>query len=233
MKIALCDDIENDLKMLYEAVMKSPEVKDHAVELFLSGTALLEKIKESGAYDIVFLDVDMPCENGIRVGKQLKEMCPETVLIFQTGYPQYAIEGYECEALRYILKPVSDEKVKGALERAMMVFKSKSHYVTIKTKNTTHKIPTGDILYVECCRRHIIYHLRDRDIDTIGLLSDAYDALQQYGFCKVHQGYIVNMEKIYDFKGYDIILEGGVAVPVSVRKKAEVMKEYVKYLERH
>lgn len=233
MKIALCDDIKEDLEALEVTVKNSPYLGDSTVELFSSGTKLIEHIGQNGDFDIVFLDVDMPDRDGIKIGKQLKEICPDTVLIFQTGYPQYAIEGYECEALRYILKPVSSEKVNKALEKAMSVIRSKNHYITVRQRSSVCKLLTSEILYVECCRRHIIYHLPERDIDTIGVLSEAYESLRHYGFYQVHQGYIVNFEKIYDFNGYDIILEGGIKVPVSVRKKSEVMKEYAKYLENN
>ena len=233
MKIALCDDIKEDLERLESIILNSGLLNKEDIYVFSSSIELLESVEKNGGYDIVFLDVDMPQLNGIQLGKKLREKNPDVAVIFQTGFPQYAIEGYECEALRYILKPVTPEKIEQALERALSVIRSRNHYVMVKLRKSVHRIFIREILYVECCRRHIIYHLRDRDIDTIGVLSEVYESLRNHGFYQVHQGYIVNFDKIYDFKGYDIILEGGVTVPVSVRKKAEVMQEYVKYLERH
>lgn len=231
MKIALCDDSQIHLEALKNVILSTVYIGEARVEAFSSGLELLHKIQDGVNYDIVFLDIDMPEINGIELGKKIHDISPTTVLIFITAYPEYAIEGYECEALRYILKPYADDKIKETLGRAIEVSKAKKHFITVKVQNRWLRIFVNDIYYLECCRRHVLYHTNNRVIETSGIFSKAYEELKSYGFFQVHQGYIVNLDKIYDFKEYDIILDNGMTVPVSVRKKNSVMIQYAKFLK--
>jgi DNA-binding LytR/AlgR family response regulator len=99
-------------------------------------------------------------------------------------------------------------------------------------KNQTYKIPINDIYYIECCRKHVIYHLKNKTIETVDKLSSAYNALSDFGFYQIHQGYIINFDKVYEFKDYSVVLEDKRTVMMSVRKKREVLLAYAKYTER-
>ena len=94
------------------------------------------------------------------------------------------------------------------------------------------KLKISEIYFVECCRKHIIYHTQNDSFDTIGTLSETYDLLKEYGFFQVHQGYLVNFEKIKCFSKNDIILDNDRAVMMSVRKKKETLIAYSRYLEK-
>jgi DNA-binding LytR/AlgR family response regulator len=231
MKIAICDDCLTQLNELKDIISDINIVSSFDLESFTSPSFLLERCSLIG-FDIVFLDVDMPEMNGIELGKALHRISPRTILIFVTSYPEYAVEGYQCEALRYILKPYTKDEIFSALKRAIEIIGNQKHCVTVKNHNKPISISVEDIYYLEYCHRHILYHTKNRVIETTGVFSNAYKELIPYGFYQVHQGYIVNMSKIYDFKDYDIILDNGMKVPVSVRKKSEVMISYAKFLER-
>ncbi len=231
MKIAICDDYIHELNKLKDIITESELVSPDNVEIFSSPKPLIERISNI-TFDIIFLDVDMPEMNGIELGRKIHESHPQTVLIFVTSYPEYAVAGYECEALRYILKPYTDEKIIITLKRAIEILQKQNQAITIKVYNKPFRILIDDIYYLEYCRRHILYHTKNRVIETTGVFSKVYNKLKPYGFFQVHQGYIVNMNKVYDFDDYDIILDNGMKVPVSIRKKAEVMVNYAKFLER-
>jgi len=232
MRIAMCDDREKDLEILCDLIVGNSELTRDKIDSFLSGDALLTAVQNKGRYDIVFLDVDMPGIDGIALGKELAAISPDTVLIYATSYPQYAIEAFECEALQYMLKPLAPEKIRRVLERAFAIVSTKKHYITINVHGRPLRIPVQDICYVERLGNQILYHLTDRKIEVRGTLSLAYDQLKDYGFYQIHQGYIVNMERIYDINGYTVILEDKREIPISVRKKTEVLIAYAKYLER-
>ena len=232
MRIALCDDREKDLEFLCGLITENAKITKGEIEFFLSGEALLEAIQKDARYDIVFLDVDMPGMNGIALGKELASISPDTVLIYATSYPQYAIEAFECEALQYLLKPLVPEKIKRVLERAFAIIGTKKCYITVNVHARPIRIPVRDICYVERLGNQILYHLTDRKIETRGTLSEVYGQLKDYGFYQIHQGYIVNMERIFDINGYTVILEDKREIPISVRKKTEVLIAYAKYLER-
>lgn len=233
MKIAICDDCSNDVSVINN-ILKANELSlTSKIDTYTSSEKLLQSIKQNIKYDIAFLDVEMPGVTGLKLGKAIKEMCPNTYIVFVTSYPQYAIDAYECEAFHYLLKPVDCGKVDHIIERIVKKYKEYNRYYTIKIKSTLINLPLKDIYYIECCKKHIIFHLKDRDYETVGNLSAVYSELKYYGFYQIHQGYIVNMDKIKAFDKYSVILDNECNVMISVRKKSEVMLAYSKYIEVH
>jgi DNA-binding LytR/AlgR family response regulator len=173
----------------------------------------------------------MPNLNGIDVGKMLRKCDEKVLIIFTTSYPQYAIEAYDCEAFHYLLKPISVEKLETVINRAIHKCRITKKYLNIKIQNKVIQLPISEILYIEYCRKHILYHTENRVIETVGRLCDVLDELMNYGFYQVHQGYIVNFAKVQDFCGYSVILNNGQSVMISVRKKSEVLLAYANYVE--
>ena len=230
-RIAICDDSAMDAEHL-KSVCQSCELPDTPkISVYQSGQSLLAELS-AGNFDVIFLDIDMPDSNGIEVGKAIRQGKENAIIIFCTSYPQYAIEAYDCEAFHYILKPCARERIQDVLHRAINKLGVIRKYHNIKVQNKTIKIPISDIYYVEYCQKHILYHLTDRTIETTGRFSDIYDELKKFGFYQIHQGYIVNFEKVRDFKGYTAVLEDGRNVMISIRKKSDVLLAYAKFVEK-
>ena len=136
MRIAICDDSLNDLDLLRTTILNHTYIRDTQVDSYTSSVEFIEKVENGTYYDIVFLDIEMPEMNGIECGHRLHRATNNTVLIFLTNFPQYALEGYECEALRYLVKPCDANKIKTALARALQVVEEKTHKITIKKQNS-------------------------------------------------------------------------------------------------
>lgn len=229
-KIAICDDSAIDAKHL-KSICESCDLPDKLeVSLFSNGESLLTALSVSN-FDVIFLDIDMPRINGIDVGKAIRQEKEHAIIIFCTSYPQYAIEAYDCEAFHYVVKPCTRDKIQNILVRAINKLRLTRKYHSVKVQNKILKFSISEIYYVEYCQKHIIYHLADRTIETTGRFSDINNELKKYGFYQIHQGYIVNFEKVRDFKGYTAVLEDGRDVLISVRKKSEVLLAYAKYVE--
>jgi len=208
MKIAICDDCQKDAENI-KHLLENPgifEISD--ISIFLSGDELISQIDCGTRFDIVFLDVEMPDKSGIEVGKSIRRHDRDAIIIFVTSYPEFAIDAYECEAFNYLLKPCNPEKLYEVTSRAVSRLGLLNKYHIVKIRNQTIRIPISDIYYIECQRKHILYHLKNETIETTDKLSAVYDALCNYGFCQVHQGYIVNMEKIKGFDKYSVSIKG-------------------------
>lgn len=229
-KIAICDDSINDATYLEKLCHECDMVYELKTRVFTSAKPFLSS-HQKDPYDIVFLDIEMPEQSGIELGMRLKEINRQTIIIFSTSYPQYAIEGYNCEAFQYLLKPVSKEKLETTLRCAIRKISILHQYHCVKTKFAVERIPISEILFIEYCRKHIIYHTKNNLIETTGRFSDVIDELQKYGFYRIHQGYIVNLAKIKSIQGYSVILKDNTSVIVSVRKKTSFLLAYAQYLE--
>jgi DNA-binding LytR/AlgR family response regulator len=231
LRIAICDDSEKDANSLKHFCEASNDIEKLSITVFNNGLDLL-KSHSQNRFDILFLDVDMPEIDGISIGKEIRKTDHSSIIIFVTAYPEYAIVGYECEAFFYLLKPASLSKIESVLKRAISKIGLAHKTHAIKIQNRTVALPITDIYYVECCRRHIIYHTEAGEYTTTEKLSSVYESLSKYGFYQVHQGYIVNFAKVKDFDGYTVVLKNNDKVLISVRKKKEVLLAYSRYIEK-
>ena len=110
MRIAVCDDEEKyrvHVKTELEKIVNSIDV---VIDSFAQGEDLLKKI-ENKPYDIIFLDIEMPTMDGITIAKKIREQSENMELVFLTNHVEYALEGYEVNALRYLTKPVNPVKL--------------------------------------------------------------------------------------------------------------------------
>lgn len=233
MIVAVCDDESYCRDAVMQNLIDSglmPE--DTEYHRYSSATNLLTAYADGQRFDIVFLDVEMSGTDEILAGVKIREYDDKVIIIFVSAYDRYAIPAYDCEAFRFITKPIDKHLFKQALKKALTKHFSQWGQFVIKNNNASTKIPTRDILYIESYKKHLIIHTADRQYETSGKLSDTEKKLHDYGFCRVHQGYIVNMEHIKTFDAYDIVLSTRERVMMSIRRKAEVLKEYARYLER-
>lgn len=233
MKIAICDDCRNDLKSLRETLISNDYIKENAkIYLFDSGNAFIKSVEHT-EYDVVFLDVDIPDTNGIELGLKVSSIYPNILIVYVTNYSQYAIDAFDCHAFHYLLKSSDKAKTERVINNLIQNYKEKNKYHIIKIKTETKRLPIKDIYYIEYCRRHVIYHLKDKDYETVGKFGDIYEELKEFGFYQIHQGYIVNMDKIVDFDKFSVILQDDKTVMMSTRKRTEVIQAYTNYIEVH
>ncbi len=229
--IAICDDNSQSRLDVCRAIKETGILADIDFNYFENGKELLESYENGRKYDIVFLDVDMPHISGIEAGKTISEIDSRAIIIFVTNYPQYAIDSFDCNAFHYLLKNTSKEKLKSVLSKALDKYKAYHQTLALSTNMGTVKIHVSDIYYVECFKKHLYYHTRSDTYITSQTLTEGCEMLSAFGFFKVHQGYIVNFDKVSSIIGNDITMENGKSVPVSTRKRTEVIRAYTEYLK--
>lgn len=230
MKVAICDDSLEDAKAL-ESIVRQFDLADNwDITSYASSTDFLGHIRKRMPFDLVLLDIDMPNIDGIELGKTIKKFLPNAMIIFATSHPQYMLDAFDLEAFHYILKPFDVSKILPILRRAYDKYTSANQYHCIKIKKQVIRIKISEIYFIEYCQKHVIYHTRKKDYEVIETLGSVYAALKEFGFYQIHQGYIVNLEKVDHFDGYSVILTDGRSVAVSVRKKSEVIAAYTKYI---
>nr|WP_294488398.1 response regulator [uncultured Ruminococcus sp.] len=118
MRIAVCDDEQCFLNYFRGIVKRLYNRLDIITDEFSSGEELLKSFRYK-AYDLVFLDIEMPAMDGITLARKLRELSSDVSIVFLTGHIEYAIKGYEVNALRYLTKPAEEKKVALKAARAM------------------------------------------------------------------------------------------------------------------
>jgi two-component SAPR family response regulator len=116
MKIAAVDDEKHALERFERMVSEIPELE--LCGLFETGEELLEYLK-GNALDAVFLDIEMPGANGLQLSEQIQNLNENIDIVFVTAFNQYAIEAFEVQAIDYILKPLTDERLGKTVSRLL------------------------------------------------------------------------------------------------------------------
>ena len=147
MRIAICDDQAVCLEQTLAAVRKCISAAEARIDLFKSGMSFLREFRNR-PYDLVFLDIEMPEMNGITVAKNLRIIHKDVPIIFLTSHIEYALEGYEVNALRYLTKPVDPQKLRDVL--SVVVERMRQQRILwIKTDMGEQKLLVKDILFME------------------------------------------------------------------------------------
>lgn len=229
MRIAVCDD---EPKYCQQVKMKIEHVfhrLDLLVDTFLHGKDLLKRF-QSQRYDVIFLDIEMPELDGISLAKKLREESEDVILVFLTGHIEYALEGYEVNALRYLTKPVREDKLREVL-RYVMEQEKRRRSLWLKTDWGEERVAVSDMIYLEAQNQNILVCTRDKKYVVRYNMGDFEDELRQDGFFRIHRGYLVSLDKIKGFHKREVLLEGDVRLPVSrTRERAlrEALYQYIK-----
>jgi len=189
-----------------------------------------------GKVQLVFLDIQMPKITGIEFFKSLQHAPP---VIFTTAYPQYALEGFELNALDYLVKPVSFERFLKAAMRAKefyevrqknlaeAVHEQKDGFFFIKADNKLIKIFFEEILFVEALQNYVSLQTTSRKLITYLTFKSIEDYLPPESFIRTHKSYIVAASRIDNIEGNNIRI-GQHNIPISRTLKDEVMEKLLK-----
>lgn len=228
MRIAVCDDEEQYSLQVRKQIDEIYHSLDILTDIYDNGTDLLEHFVKT-PYDVVFLDIEMPTMDGITLAKRLRDRSEEVVLIFLTGHVEYALEGYEVNALRYLTKPVRPDKIKEVLDYVLRREQQK-RFLWLKTSDGEERISVSEILYLEAQNQNIAIHTQKREYTVRYNIGDYEKELKADGFFRIHRGYLIALGKIKFLGKREVILEDGSSLPVSrTREKAlkEALYQYV------
>ena len=182
-------------------------------------------------FDIIFLDIEMPELGGMDAAERIRTVDPDVVLVFVTNMAQYAIKGYEVDALDYVLKPVSYGAFCTKLSRAIQrVQRRKGGQVALQLSGGGMQLlDTGDILYLETRNRMLYYHTATQEYAVRGSLAGAEKQLAAYHFARCNQCYLVNLQYVRGVEN-DFVQVGDARLEISRRQKAAFMTAVASYL---
>ncbi|MGZ8557339.1 MAG: LytR/AlgR family response regulator transcription factor [Chitinophagaceae bacterium] len=184
---------------------------------------------------LLFLDIQMPKITGIDFFKTLPNAPP---VIFTTAYPQYALEGFELNALDYLVKPISFDRFFKAVLKAKEYYEvrekntadaaTSSHgYFFIKAENKLVKIFLDDILFAEALQNYVVIHTKDKKYLTYLTFKSVEEYLPADRFIKTHKSFIISAGKTESIEGNNIRI-GSHDIPISRNLKEEVMEKLLK-----
>lgn len=222
MRIAICDDEERyriELKTILNKLLINADLN---IDTFDDGNILADAFAAS-PYDLVFLDIEMPAVDGITLAKKIRSRSENVFIVFLTSHIEYALEGYEVNALRYLTKPVDIEKLKEVI-RYVQEKQGSSRQIIIKEDGEEILIDINDVIYMESMNQNVRIVTAGGEHVIRYNISDFEDQLKNDGFFRIHRGYLISLSKVKKLSGNDVILDGGETLPVS-RSNVKPLKE--------
>ena len=191
------------------------------------------KLISTRSIDLIFLDINMPEISGLSFAKSINR---EIKIIFTTAYREYAVDGFDLQAVDYLLKPISFERFLQAVNKYLdetasvpqadygEITVEKSDYFFVRSDRKMVRISFENIRYVESLSDYIKIHLHDKTIVTRETISNIEAKLPQNEFIRVHRSFIVSVKNIDSFTNECVEINGH-EVPISRSYKNEVLKK--------
>lgn len=192
-RVAIVEDDEEERVRLRECLrmLESGDLRFHITE-YPSGTAFIGQYQP--VFDLVFMDIEMPGMDGMETARELRKMDASVLLIFVTNMAQYAIAGYEVDALDFILKPVNRYSFAIKMKRAISrIPKRTEEYVGVKCEGELRQVEISSIRYLDIDGHYVVYHTTEGELREYGTLKEVYGKLNRSTFVFVNRSCLVNL----------------------------------------
>lgn len=184
-------------------------------------------------FDLVFMDIQMPGINGMEAAQLMRTYDSETPIIFVTNLAQYAVKGYEVDALDFIVKPVTYFNFRMRMDKAMRrIRRNASRSIAIGTRDGMRVVALSDIEYVEVSKHDLSYHLVDEEEPLVvyGSLVAFEQEVEGGPFVRISNSCLVNMNRVRAVRGSELVMHGGEVLYFSRSKKREAVETITAFL---
>lgn len=214
-KIAICEDEKEQqdlLKTHINQIFKDLPIK-YSLDIFNSGEELLKNYPKN--IDVFLIDIQLNEINGMDTARKIRETDNKAEIIFITSLIEYALEGYEVRAYRYLIKPVKYDDLKMHILNCIKEIDIKNKQIIIKEQGNRIKLDISEITYIEVQKENITIHTLNKKYETKGTMNNIEKEINCSRFYRCHKSFLVNLEHIKSIKQYIAILENGEEVPIS------------------
>ena len=235
-RIAICEDEKVILDFETTLVKEWAAASDCPLEIdtYISSEQFLFESEDKAPYDVLIFDIQMKNMNGMELAKKLRSRGCDSTIIFITGVPDYAIEGYEVGAVRYILKPVKPEILNGLLDAAYAECEKKvESYFVLGQGADVERIPFEKIIYVEARGHYVFLKGSDFEREWKASFSTITAQMEKSGnfFC-LKRGLIVNLEHVRQITRTECIMDNGEVLPVARSTYKELNEAFIDFFKQ-
>ena len=235
MRIAICEDekvvldFESSLVTQWAAGAGCPLQLD----TYISAEQFLFESEDKAPYDVLIFDIQMKNMNGMELAKMLRARGSDAVIIFITGVPDYAIEGYEVGAVRYILKPVKEEVLKGLLDSVWVDRQKKTEdYFVLGQGSDLEKISFDKIIYIEASGHYVFLKGLDFEREWKAGFTETAAAFEGKGFFCLRRGLLVNLSHVSKITRTECMLDNGEFLPVARGVYKDLNEAFIEFFKK-
>nr|MBD3621697.1 response regulator transcription factor [Sunxiuqinia sp.] len=216
-------------------VLENHLAKIDTVQVMARCKSALEafQVINSEKVDLIFLDINMPEISGLSFARSINK---HIKVIFTTAYREYAVDGFDLQAVDYLLKPISYERLLQAINKyrdenapaknyePVEIMPERSDYFFVRADRKMIKIDFAEIRFVESLSDYVKIHLTDKTVVTRETITNIEAKLPQKDFIRTHRSFIVSIRNIDSFTGESIEM-GKKQIPISRSYKKEVLQK--------
>ena len=258
--ITICDDEPSQLSLLETYVRSWMEQEKIEAEIFCCRNAdqFFFQWEEKRNTDLLLLDIEMPGMNGVDLAKKLRKMGESLQILFITGNAEYALDGYEVEAVSYLLKPVKEEQLISCLNRAKARLGREEPAILLEAAGELSRVKIRDISFLESAGHDTLVYLNreENGSKTAGRSGTAtvqqsnpaeteilrskmgIQKLEQLlreqsdSFYKIHRSYLINLMHVKKITRKEVVMEHDRIVPIARGKWEQLNQAYLTYYRR-
>jgi len=226
--ISICDDDSVQINNLRKILVRWAESKPFALHIneYESAEQFLFCYPDNPC-DLLLLDIEMNGINGMELAKQLRASGNMLPIVFITGFSEYIGDGYDVEALHYLLKPLNEDKLFAVLDKYVERNSEKSAEIMLTTADITTHIAVDRIVFAEAFGRNTQVHLSDGKILDCNMGISDFDNIN--GFIHTHRSYVVNLRFVRSIGKTAVVLDDETQIPLSRRLYSQVNKRFIEF----
>ncbi len=228
MRIAICDDSISEQRQMLAALREYDPTR--RPECFLNGKDMLEAAEKEPPFDIAFLDIYMPGENGVEIAEAMQKISPSTGIVFVTTSTDHAVEAFSLNALHYLVKPVTGEGVTESFRRLCKLRKKKRPCLVLPSGNSSHTVYLDEISFIQSIGHAKEVHMSDGRMIRVWMPMEELEEKLGENFLKLNRSFIVNMEQIEQMGMDTCLLRDGSQLDFARRERGAIRAAYDRYL---
>lgn len=231
MRILICDDELDFVNMLKDKVEQLTMGQKIDIMTVVSGKEIFKQ-KGLEKLDAVFLDIEMPGMDGIKVADELRKFNQYMHIIFISNREELVYQSLVYRPFRFIRKSHLDKELEEAVVALIKEVNNENKYIVVGNSSKSYKVKISDIMYITSNKHDITIYTEEEIIGVRDTMSRLENVLSKYYFIRIHAGYLVNPKYIYSIETKVVILDDKVELPISRQKIAETKKKFFEYGER-
>lgn len=239
LQIAICDDEAMQRSLLEAYVREWGTLRQLEVDIALFGNAEQFLFHwEECRRDMVLLDIDMPGADGLSLARKLRSQGEDVQIVFVTGLAEYALEGYDVEAVSYLIKPIDKGRFFACLDRALERCGREVPALLLETPGGMARVKVRDICYLESAAHDTWVHCAQEKEPIrcrVGIrqleerLGQQGESFYKLAFFKIHRSYLVNLAYVNRIEKKEAVMDSGEALPVARSKWEALNQAYLDY----
>lgn len=230
LRTAIVEDNASDAQKIYDILMRYTDeagLRFH-VDIYQDPLDFLQNYKAQ--YELIFMDIELPNITGMEAARRLREIDSLVTLIFVTNMAQYALNGYEVDALDFVLKPVRYDPFVMKLKKAVRNVKRVTHKeLYLNAVGGYKRLLISQILYIEVQKHYLTYHTEEGEFTVRGTMKAAEEKLLDENFVRCSNSYLVNLRHVTMVQK-NFVEVGADLLPISRSLKADFLKKLTSYL---